>query len=358
MSNIHQGQHVRFQYTLGKRGNESTVNIFNDKFNFSLFLHQTRWFQPRLEPSPRVRFFYMLLQEFFRSFPRVSDKNTRLTYSDNWPVLYDKHFLKTTLFPRVRDASNPYVETTQSKNVFTQSKWACFQSSSDNVVYVDFANKDFGGGVLGRGFVQEEKLVSMTSALSLAILKRCIENNTWRSNFAPTLRKILATRLSHLHKNPILFTTYNTAVEIGNHKPSTYYGRQMPPVNWNANNQNPSQITRAVNVWTVAPQPKLITIVAGAVPNIKGSHLSNTAMMDFYDIAYRCFALCCIVGKKMIISGPWGTGAFGWPDYVSYRLQMMAFQSACRDTRTHNAKLIFSGTPRIPGLEKYMGNEC
>lgn len=187
----------------------------------------------------------------------------------------------------------------QLKITPTVYKWQTDQ------IYVNFAARHLGGGVLNTGWVQEEFLITCLDLL-------------------PFISQ-LSQEYTELHKNPAIIRT--NAIFEPNLK---FYGRQTGLIyHYHTIKENVSQVFKSID------HPIPIYWLSMAAINLRYSNNVPTEKdVDcMLQVATRAFYLTLltlskssnIIPQTTINTGNWGAGAFGWDPRCSFLIQWLAF---------------------------------
>lgn len=185
---------------------------------------------------------------------------------------------------------------------------------SEGDVFVNFAARHLGGGVLNTGWVQEEFLTS------------CLDLLPFISN--------LSREYSNLHQDPAIFKT--NAIFEPNLK---FYGRQTGLIkHYRSIEKDPSQVLHLLK------KPIPIYWLSMAAINLKGSPTSKDIQSMLY-VAIRAFYLTLLTlfeassHNYTINTGNWGAGAFGWDARASFCIQWFAFGLARQIFQTDHPQI-------------------
>ena len=170
---------------------------------------------------------------------------------------------------------------------------------------LDFANKKFGGGVLGRGWVQEEQLVFCSSLMA---------NNAQGVTNVQIFAK-------NLQDNPAIIQC-EAVLKIDSPTPGDPLHPYMAGrAGWTACENN---LERAFHVVT----PRQANLLAAAAPdlNVAVTRCKRPATKDDYavwfDTCTKAFGL--LPAGAVVHTGLWGAGYFGHSPVASLLLQLRA----------------------------------
>ncbi len=182
------------------------------------------------------------------------------------------------------DRALPTVEITP-----TVFKWEKGQ------IYINFANRVLGGGVLGHGWVQEEFLTA------------CLELFPFIGNLSRIYRE--------LDVHPILIGT--RAIFEPNLE---YYGSKGLDANRAEIIADPSKVFHPID-------PVQIYWLCMAAINLRGRAPTVGNIRQMLQVAIKSFHLATFTPEDAIIvnTGNWGAGAFGWDPRASFLIQYFAY---------------------------------
>ena len=154
-----------------------------------------------------------------------------------------------------------------------------------DLAYMDFANQVLGGGVLGRGWVQEEQMLFCTDVM-------------------PGVEEYRR-RYNQLHVTPLLIRAH-VYLEITNPGVQDYSLKTVAPV----------LTVPAAN------------ILAAAAPDNRANPRNPQGLTDWFNVARDAFALAVDNNITTVVSGPWGAGVFKNTFENSAQLQVDAANAA------------------------------
>jgi len=189
----------------------------------------------------------------------------------------------------------------------------------DHEIYVNFANSNLGGGVLGNGFVQEEFILTQSNALPFFVKSLAGFNKICDSyNLKGTPQ---ASR--HLRGPLILDLTLLFDIPqglYGHGKTFRFFGetaKSIKPLN------SPIQI-----LFAAMPAPKFHNTARynAAIVDDMTTRAFSTFLASWKVFQHKKFNGSIPAGKKFVVhSGRWGCGAFNNNPEVSFIIQMCAW---------------------------------